>query len=1224
MFLDTKGDCFIKKDETQSHEGLWRSLLILLARYRSYRPINGIVLCIPATELYGVDKKKPNDLQERASYIAAKLRTTQKQLGIRIPIYVIVTKLDIIPGFQNFCAEIPSRYRYNMLGWSNPYTPSTLYSTNWVDEVFLSIGKYLHKIRMEIFAERQSSATRDGIFVFPKEFSNLKENLGIYLNTLFKDDVYNEPVVFRGVYFCGNSGMTFLQTFDKGVSTDNFVVIGDLDNHKPENSSSSNTLPVVQHERRDKYIFFINDVLLEKVCREQGFVVPLKAQLLNANFALNVAKVASIGFVLVGSYGLFRSYDRFSHSRDKIIPLLYNMDALLKNTQHSQSFNALKSPELFDQYTNQFTHLARYIQERHFFSYFIPASWFSPLHNDLKETLSFTYQQTVLRSIYIHLLLKARMLLNLKPPIEHKSKTLNQLFNPLETVEFLIVKQYVDELMYLQEKICRFNNLKTTHDSADLSDLSQYALRIKLPNSFLEQYQKCQRFFKHTSMPTIDLQPYKAIARETLSALYQNFLNVLANAKHKDSITNKFDSFLKSLLQKEIKLLPKRKELHDFYQEIADSLSILGEKGKTWMDKEYFNPSTEWDIFFDKVDGFSLFGKDVSQFLVNETGIAFNNLKQQFLEMNKLFEPLIPKLNEEKKDELSPSGVIFKISKLLETLLSETYMHLIKDPLTIVQPPAGKIVYWDDDLIQAAYDMCQQFEKFNLKQIPQFPTVLQENIKHLTRQYLQENIVNSIAKAQTFADMPFSNSLSNDVLYAKISDIRGVTPKFVKLLEILKQDPLNFSFVELRSLLNSTSYWLLEQIDTRLSNLGLYNVIDFDFNWWDGKEGAAIEAYARKDLKDLESFLALQYKRVKSLAVDFARPIVEFLMTPIMMSSDKEQTLILKWKRIIEQCESQEQKSPNSSVQVLENFIKGDLYYGDSDKILEKISLEDVKVKTGDFFLEIVRQLKKGIRKRAEIIKRQRNVENYTTLVSFFNEYLKDKFPFADPYMNPNVVEATPENIKGFFRLYNKFGGSAKNILDQIYQLGFEFESCFRFLISMDKMKKFFEHYLDHESPYNFPIFNFHIDFRENREYEEGANLIVDLTMKPHDNFTIHKNDQVRNGVWVYGNPIEMTFRWPDSNTIPDYPVNDPEQQFLIVDGRTVTFRYQGRWALLWLLYHHRVKKDRFFSLKTPNSYLLRFKIPTNSKKKAVIYHLITLMLPSSEPDIPGKVVEFP
>ena len=51
--LDIPGDFLIGKDGTTSADGRWKKLLKLLVRYRPHRPIDGILLTIPAPSMMG-------------------------------------------------------------------------------------------------------------------------------------------------------------------------------------------------------------------------------------------------------------------------------------------------------------------------------------------------------------------------------------------------------------------------------------------------------------------------------------------------------------------------------------------------------------------------------------------------------------------------------------------------------------------------------------------------------------------------------------------------------------------------------------------------------------------------------------------------------------------------------------------------------------------------------------------------------------------------------------------------------------------------------------------------------------------------------------------------------------------------------------------------------------------------------------------------------------------
>ncbi len=98
VILDVRGDFLIEKRGIKADEKGWRTILSLLDRYRMRRPIDGIILTIPATELYGREKLSAEEISDRAKFLAQKLIATQNLIGLRLPVYIVITKSDVIPG----------------------------------------------------------------------------------------------------------------------------------------------------------------------------------------------------------------------------------------------------------------------------------------------------------------------------------------------------------------------------------------------------------------------------------------------------------------------------------------------------------------------------------------------------------------------------------------------------------------------------------------------------------------------------------------------------------------------------------------------------------------------------------------------------------------------------------------------------------------------------------------------------------------------------------------------------------------------------------------------------------------------------------------------------------------------------------------------------------------------------------------------------------------------
>ena len=122
IVLDVRGDQILEADNPKSSEESWKYILSLISRHRPKRPLDGIILTIPSTELTGAGALSEDAIFDRAKHLYRKLWQIQANLAMRVPVYVVVTKCDRLTGFDQGIMELPSERLNEMLGWSNPYS----------------------------------------------------------------------------------------------------------------------------------------------------------------------------------------------------------------------------------------------------------------------------------------------------------------------------------------------------------------------------------------------------------------------------------------------------------------------------------------------------------------------------------------------------------------------------------------------------------------------------------------------------------------------------------------------------------------------------------------------------------------------------------------------------------------------------------------------------------------------------------------------------------------------------------------------------------------------------------------------------------------------------------------------------------------------------------------------------------------------------------------------
>lgn len=290
IILDTAGRLLTEKvpfgDSSE-----WKEFLKLLRKHRSNCPVNGLILTIPADSLI---KDSVKAIEERAGWIARQLANIQRELDIRFPVYVLISKCDLMNGFREFFehADDPNAQR-QMLGWSNPDPLDAPLRPELVDQHLHTVVERLRLARLPLITDpvaRDPSHRRveevDRLFSFPNSVSLIAENLRRYLSLIFVADEWSpKPLFLRGIYFTSSlrEGSELDQELAKALAV------------------PVEKLPEGRAWERDRP-FFLRDLFLEKIFREWGLVTRASntSRLLNrrkwALLGTGIAALAAISF----------------------------------------------------------------------------------------------------------------------------------------------------------------------------------------------------------------------------------------------------------------------------------------------------------------------------------------------------------------------------------------------------------------------------------------------------------------------------------------------------------------------------------------------------------------------------------------------------------------------------------------------------------------------------------------------------------------------------------------------------------------------------------------------------------------------------------------------------------------------------------------------------------------------------------------------------------------
>ncbi|MGZ0704482.1 type VI secretion system membrane subunit TssM [Pseudomonas piscis] len=200
VLLDTAGRYTTQDSHANVDKAAWLGFLDLLKTQRSRRPIDGAFVAISLSDLLlGSDA-------ERAAHAAAirlRIQELYTQLGVRFPIYLMLTKLDLVPGFMEFFDSLSKEERAQVWGMTFALDDGKSNDSPLahLPAELAALEQRLNERLVERLQQERDPARRDLIYGFPQQFAALKESLQSFLEGVFKPNAFEERVLLRGVYF---------------------------------------------------------------------------------------------------------------------------------------------------------------------------------------------------------------------------------------------------------------------------------------------------------------------------------------------------------------------------------------------------------------------------------------------------------------------------------------------------------------------------------------------------------------------------------------------------------------------------------------------------------------------------------------------------------------------------------------------------------------------------------------------------------------------------------------------------------------------------------------------------------------------------------------------------------------------------------------------------------------------------------------------------------------
>lgn len=195
VLIDTAGRFVEQRSDPRLDAAEWLGFLDILKKHRGKRALNGIIVAISVRELLGDEEA----LDRHARDVRKRIDEVQNRLSAVLPVYLMITKLDLVNGFQEYFGDrLSDEDRKQVWGMTFP-VGARLEGT----ALSADLRELLRRIDFDMagrLGEELDPARRAELFRFPSQLSTLVRPIRSMAERLFAKSGKEATTNLRGVY----------------------------------------------------------------------------------------------------------------------------------------------------------------------------------------------------------------------------------------------------------------------------------------------------------------------------------------------------------------------------------------------------------------------------------------------------------------------------------------------------------------------------------------------------------------------------------------------------------------------------------------------------------------------------------------------------------------------------------------------------------------------------------------------------------------------------------------------------------------------------------------------------------------------------------------------------------------------------------------------------------------------------------------------------------------
>lgn len=1094
-----------------SSQRAWRMFLRLAARFRPRQPLNGLVLTVSATELLAAaSEPEYRDRPRRLVALARRFADLQRLTGLRLPVYVLVTKCDAMPGFESFARTIFESSRAGdaelaneMFGWSNPYSLENDYSSAWVGEAFDDTREMLLQRQLEMMAAATSAEAADGVLQLPFEIERLREPLQALVDAVFRNTAYSSPHLLRGIFFCGvhNSPV-------KGLLASDHV--------HSETEAGADATP------RRGGIVFARGLFESKIFEERFLATPVRGDYLSGNRSVQLAQATACVLAVLIAVGLYRAYHRIEYlERSTIDPVLnsltYNLNSLAATSgaEITPAVNLLNSLGALSDH-----------------AYASPAMPYSYLDLDgfrarLENTIEGIFEVVILRSCKDALDAKIQEVAGTVYTGQGEFKAQYPPGNAWTTdPAYQALEHYLSDLDRLNRNIERYASLSSVGEGnyAQLNELLHYLGGRGIPDiSRFSQDPRYQKLLSNAIWQPLPIPAgFDAQTRDKANVLIGDFYHSWFDSNQLSTEAESMAGSLEALNSAN----PSNATLLALVKQAQAMDSQLNSGSYDWLAGS-FNRST-YPALGPKLDQEVFATSEFTNQVQVDGEEKFTALQDQIAQYPSIIDIGNGKVR------LDPG--VHALASVLNTLLGYDWMAAEGDGSCSMG--AAHSSAWNPNDLASAAGIVAAHAKVVDEILPSLPDAYRDQVRTI----VDRRAANAIYLAM--AESPAAGDASGAGLASALENFGQSADMLNQIASATGTLGRSSETACLKKIMDADAESLLAGVNSAATGLfsphplPIASSPDTPASQW---------VYGFTSETDLKNFIDTQEQAAISLESS-AAPLVKLLH-----SVGSQSPVLATWQKLDKDIAKFAAKNANSPIPELVNYIDSDL-----DPIDTVHSCYAAAPGSSpDKFLNLRSQLATLALNRCQ----QVAILRYNAIASAFTRLLAGHFPFSANMDTRPTTEADPAKIAQFYAVFDQDGPGLAGAIDNAATNPSAAET---FLVSLAELRPIV---FSSATP-PAPAVSVLVRFGTNREHEYLADHLAAWTLNLGQQ-TISSGTPAGGALplWQYGQPVTLSVRYAfDSPILPASANPSPAAQ---VQGATVTYTYNDPWSLLALLADH-------------------------------------------------------